>query len=179
MKKNKKGETLKQMKQKDVKPLREELIKKEGGKCPVSGLDITNGDACLDHAHEHSQVSETVEGQVRGVLHKYANSLEGAWRSKYRRSGLADFITFEELLLNMYTYLTENRELYLHPSHAPGPRKLMKSSYRELEREVKKANQYLEKPIKMPEYPKSGRCTKKLCELFEKFGIYPRYYAKR
>jgi len=169
---------LKQLKQKDVKPLREELVKKVGGKCPISGLDITNGDACLDHAHENSEFSETIEGQIRSVLHKYANSLEGAWRSKYRRSGLKDVITFEELLINMYIYLTQCREPYLHPSHAPGPRKIMKSSYNELSRAIKNANKYLNKPIKIPPYPKSKRLTKRLKELYDIFGIYPKYYNK-
>jgi len=168
---------MKQLKQKDVKPLREELTKKEGGFCPVSGLDITDGSACLDHSHEDSKFSETIEGQIRGVLHKFANSLEGSWRSKYRRSGLSGYITFEELLLNMYTYLMESRELYLHPSHAQKPRKLMKQSYNKLTKEVKHANGYLKKPIKIPDYPKSRRLTKRLKELYEQFGIYPEYYS--
>jgi hypothetical protein len=178
---NNKRENMRQLKQKDVKPIREQLIKKEGGVCPVSKLDITCGDACLDHAHEDSlhPDSETVEGQVRGVLHKYANALEGAWRSKFRRSGLNGYMSFEEALINMHYYLMNNRELYLHPSHAPGPRKLMKSSFNDLKRAIIGANKFLEKPIKVPDFPKSGRCTKRICELFDMFGIYPKYYGKK
>ena len=168
---------MQQLKQKDIKKIRDELVKHNDGKCPVSGLDISNGDACLDHAHQDSEISETVEGQVRGVLHKFANSLEGSWRARYLRSGLANEITFEELLINMYTYLMEYREPMLHPSHAQKPRKLMKSSYNELKREVNNANRYLKRKIKMPDYPKSKRLTKKLKELYEKFGIIPKYYS--
>jgi hypothetical protein len=71
----------------------------------------------------------------------------------------------------------ESREPLLHPSHAPKPRKLMKSSYNELKREIKKANHFLSKPLKMPDYPKSKRLTKRLKELYEQFAIYPKFYG--
>ncbi len=170
---------MQQLKQKDVKSIREEIAERQGGLCPVSGLDVSNGDAALDHAHSASDFTETVEGQVRGVLHRFANSLEGSMRSKYRRSGLAQHITFEEVLLNLYMYLMEYRLPLLHPSHAPRPRKLMKQSYNKLAKEVKGANKYLKKPIKMPDYPKSRRLTKRLKELYEQFGLYPEYYGTR
>ena len=62
--------------------------------------------------------------------------------------------------------------------HTTKPRKLMKSSYNELKREIDKVNKYMKKPIKIPNYPKSKRLTKRLKELYEQFGIYPRYYSK-
>jgi len=167
-----------QMSQKEIKDLRELLLKRNKGRCPILDIPLHPTDACLDHAHESSECSETAEGQIRGTIHKFANSLEGQMRSKYRRSGIAKYISFEDFLFNLYTYLMESRELYLHPSHKPRPRKLMKQSFNKLKREITKWNQYAAKPIKMPEYPKSKRLTKKLKELYEKFAIYPEFYSK-
>ena len=167
-----------QMSQKEIKDLREELLKKNGGRCPILDIPLHPSDAALDHAHEPSETSETQEGQIRGTIHKFANSLEGQMRSKFRRSGVAKYISFEDFLFNLYQYLMNSRELCLHPSHAPRPRKLMKSSYNELKREITKANKYLNKPIKIPEYPKSKRLTKRLKELYEQFKIFPNFYSQ-
>jgi hypothetical protein len=169
---------MKQLKQKDVKQIREELLKKNDGICPILKIPLDPSDAALDHAHQDSEISETVEGQIRSTIHKYANSLEGTMRSRFRRSGVASYIAFEEFLLNLYEYLMEYREPLLHPSHAAKPRKLMKSSYNELCKEIKKLNSFLKKQIKCPDYPKSKRLTKKLAELYDLVKIYPRYYNK-
>ncbi len=169
---------MKQLKKSDIKEVREQLARKTNNLCPISGLDISNGDAALDHSHENSLYTETIEGQIRGTIHKYANSLEGQMRSKYRRSGLAKSISFEEFLFNLYNYLMNFREPMIHPMSAPKAEKLMKSSYNELMKEINNYNRYLAKPIKMPCYPKSKRLTKRLRELFDQFKIYPRYYSK-
>lgn len=168
---------MKQLKQKDIKQVREELLKKNNYICPILKIPLDPKDAALDHSHQDSEVSETKEGQIRSTIHKYANSLEGVMRSRYRRSGVSQWISFEEFLLNLYNYLMEYREPMLHPSHAPKPRKLKKSSYNKLVKEIKECNQYLKKPIKIPPYPKSKRLTKRLKELYEQFGIYPEYYS--
>jgi hypothetical protein len=172
---------MKQLKSKEIKEIRDMLAKKTNYICPISHLDISNGDACLDHAHQASEhpLSETVEGQVRGTIHKYANSLEGQMRSKFRRSGLASVISFEEFLLNLYNYLMEFREPMIHPMSAPKSQKLMKSSYNHLVREINECNKYLQKPIKVPPYPKSKRLTKKLKELYDKMGIDPKFYIRK
>jgi hypothetical protein len=164
------------MKQTEIKELRERLLKKNDGCCPILEIPLDPSDSALDHAHEASKCSETVEGQIRGTIHKFANTLEGQMRSKYRRSGVAKYISFEDFLFNLHSYLMNSRELYLHPSHQAKPRKLMKSSYNDLKREITKANTYLKKPIKIPDYPKSKKLTKKLKDLYEQFAIYPRYY---
>ena len=169
---------MRQLKGKDIKGIREELWEKNDHVCPVLLIEIDKCDLNLDHAHQDSLVSETVSGQIRGSIHKFANSLEGSLRSKYRRSGVARYITFEEFLYNLWNYLMNNREPLLHPQHQPKAKKLMKSSYNELAREIKNCNEHLKKPIKIPVYPKSKRLTKKLGELFEKFAIVPRYYTK-
>lgn len=158
----------KQLKQKDVKEVREQILKENNFICPICTLPLDPKDAALDHDHQ--------TGFVRGTICKKCNSLEGVWRSRVIRLGLKDTIPFEELLLNMYKYLTQDQTEYIHPSHMPKPRKLMKSSYNELKREIEHCNKYLKRPVKVPPYPKSKRLTKRLGELFKQFGIIPRFY---
>ena len=161
---------------KDIKPIREKLLEEQNGICPLCLTPIDPNDAALDHCHD--------SGLIRGVLHKRCNSNEGALKSKFRRSGIQNIegceITFEEYILNLHFYLTKDHHDMLHPSNKPGPKKLMKSSYNKLVREIKKANEYYKahnkKPIKIPDYPKSKRLTKRLDELYEEFGIDPRFY---
>jgi len=169
---------MRQLKGKDIKEIRELLWEKNDCVCPILGIEVDKTDLNLDHAHQDSEISETVSGQIRGSIHKFANTLEGQMRSKYRRSGIASYITFEEFLYNLWNYLMTNREPFLHPQHQPRAKKIMKSSYNELVREIKSCNTQLKKPIKIPPYPKSKRMTKRLAELYEKFAIIPRYYTK-
>ena len=61
--------------------------------------------------------------------------------------------------------------IYIHPMDKPKGPLLTKSSYNELVRGVMKDGKY-----KMPEYPKSRKLTKRLAELFEQYGIEPKYY---
>jgi len=161
-----------QMSQKEIAPLREELLKKNDGVCPLCTTKIDQGNEALDHCHD--------TGQIRNTICKQCNSLEGQMKSKWVRSGVAKKVPFAEYLYNLSQYL--NPDLYLpilHPSCKPGPRKLMKSSYNRLLREVTHCNEYLKRPIKVPDYPKSKRLTKKLKELYEKYGIEPKYYGAK
>ena len=95
---------------------------------------------------------------------------------------VSKYTTFEEYLYNLAEYLSKDHHLMLHPSHAPKPRKLQKRSYQELLKEVEIYNFYSKKNktkiIKIPSFPKSGKLTKRLKELYEQFKIYPKYYAK-
>ena len=170
---------MKQLNQKDIQQYRKEILDKQDGICPLTQQEIKDGLACLDHAHEDSEHSETIEGQIRGVLNKYANSLEGSMRAKFKRSGLSKEITFEEFLLNLYNYLMDYRHPLLHPSNKPRTKKLQKRSYMELKKEVDKANNFLKRKIKMPEYPKSKRLTKKLKQMYQDFGLVPKFYAQK
>jgi len=158
----------KQLSQKDVKPLREELLKKNQYICPICTEPLTPEDAALDHNHD--------TGLVRNTICKMCNSIEGIWKQKWKRSGLMDKISYEELLENMCNYLKATPQPYLHPSHKPKPRKLQKRSYQELVRVIEKENKILSRKIKIPPYPKSKRLTKRLKQLFEDFGVEPRYY---
>ena len=160
----------KPLKHKDIKPLREKLWEKNENKCPICKRDIEEGDLALDHDHDTTL--------IRNTICKKCNSYEGVVKSKWKRSGLMSHIPFDELLRNLAEYLIQEQLPLIHPSHTEKKPKLMKSSYNKLEREVKKVNTYLSKKIRMPDFPKSGRMTKRLKELFEQMGIEPRYYTK-
>ena len=161
----------KHLKQKDIKAIRERILKENNFICPICTQPLDPADAALDHDHQ--------TGFVRGTICKKCNSLEGVWRSRVIRLGLKETLTFEELLLNMYKYLTQEQTNYIHPSHKPKPRKLMKSSYNELKREIEHCNTFLKRPVKIPPYPKSKRLTKKLSKLFIQFELIPRFYNEK
>ena len=160
----------KPLKHKDIKPLREKLWKENDFCCPICGSILPESDCALDHSHD--------TGLIRNTICKKCNSLEGIFKSKWKRSGLMDLIEFADLLESMAMYLKKDHLPYLHPTAVMKKPKLMKSSYNTLKREIERANNYLEKPIKMPDYPKSKRLTKKLKELYEQFGIEPKYYTR-
>jgi len=158
----------KQLKQADIKQVREQLLKVNEFICPICTQPLLPEDAALDHCHQ--------SGLIRNTICKKCNSLEGVWRSRMIRLGLKNTISYEQMLLNMHNYLCQPPENLLHPSHLPRPRKLMKSSYNELKREMTRCNKFLKRPMKIPDYPKSKRLTKRLKELYEQFGLIPKYY---
>jgi len=160
----------KPLKRKDIKELRKKLWEDNNHICPICKQEIKFEDTALDHDHDTTL--------IRNCICKKCNSIEGAFKSKWKRMGLMDAIDFKDLLYNLSLYLAAEQLPYIHPMHTTKPKKLMKRSYNKLKREIEKANKYLKKPIKVPPYPKSGRLTKKLKELYECFGIYPEYYLK-
>ena len=162
---------IKELKYKDIKPLREEFLKNNNGLCPICQNPITEGRACLDHSHQ--------SGLVRDTLCSSCNQWEGAIRSKWVRYGLSDKCDIVTMLLNMADHLKpENEKPFMHPSEIQKKPKLMKSSYNQLVKEIKNANRYLKKPIKIPCYPKSKKLTKRLKELYEQFGVFPKFYSR-
>jgi len=159
-----------QMSQKEIKDLRELLATNNDNLCPLCEQVFDVGEMALDHCHE--------SGQIRGTICKRCNSLEGIFRSRWVRSGVAKKVSLETYMRNLADYLDKEHLPILHPSHAPKPRKLMISSYNSLVKEIKAYNKVAAKTIKIPPYPKSKRLVKKLKELYDKFGIYPKFYSK-
>ena len=159
----------KPLKHKDIKPLREKLWKQNDYCCPICERPLTAEDLALDHDHDTTL--------IRNTICKRCNSIEGIFKSKWKRSGLMDFIDFDQLLENLSIYLRQEQLPYIHPSHVEKHPKLMKSSYNTLKREIEHINKYLEKPIKIPPYPKSKRLTKKLKELYDRCGLEPKFYS--
>lgn len=61
----------------DVKRVREQLLKEQGGYCAITGLKITST-AVLDHRHDDEQL-------VRAVLHRQVNAFEGKINNSWDR----------------------------------------------------------------------------------------------
>ena len=160
----------KPLKHKDIKPLREKLWKENNYCCPICGTKLSKEDLALDHSHD--------TGLIRNTICSKCNSYEGMIKSKWKRSGLMNIIELADLLESLSVYLRKEHLPYLHPTAVMKKPKLMKSSYNDLKREIQKANKYLQKPIKIPPYPKSKRLTKRLKELYDQFGIDPKYYIR-
>lgn len=155
----------KQLKWSELEELRDKLLERQKHICPICKKRIEN--PVLDHHHVR-RVKGT--GRIRGVLCRQCNVLLG----KVENNCVRYKINQEELpfvLENMARYLLTPQQPYIHPSETPKEPKLMKSSYNELAKTVEENGKY-----KMPEYPKSGRLTVRLAELFEKFGIEPKFY---
>ena len=162
-----------QLKDKDIASLREKLLKEQDYKCLISGKDITNETGnSLDHQHKFLSETNGVDGAgcIRGVLSREMNVLEGKiWNNTSRHlqpKNVQERIEFLENLIEFYKRGTLN---YIHPSEKVKEQTVSKRNYNQL------AKQYGLSGIKrkFPNYPKSGKLTIPLKELFEMFEIEP------
>jgi len=104
---------MKKLKNKDIAKIRDELLTKQGFKCGICGEDLSNSDNTnrhVDHNHE--------TGEVRGVMCRRCNLLEGTLFYRFRRSGhvglKTDYIGWLE---NHLEYLKTSNTGYEHPAH--------------------------------------------------------------
>ena len=165
-----------QLKHKDLKPLREKWHNEQDGICPILKKAYPIEFFCVDHQHKliNESPSEDGKGLCRGAIHLQANSLEGKISNAFKRLGLHKHIELTDYLRNLADYLESNRihtgELLIHPTEAPKKKKLMKSSWNELNKQLC----FLGKK-EIPEYKnKRGNLTKPLEQLFKHYNITPK-----
>ena len=166
---------MKQLKQTDLKIIREKWYKEQNGICPILGNYYDISEFCIDHQHKlvKEVADETGKGLCRGAIQFQANALEGKITNSFNRLGLSkhtDIITF---LRNLADYLESNKihtdEKLIHPNEAPRKPILMKSSYNKLVKEINGKQ-------KVPEFKqKKGNLTAPLKKLFEKYNIEPQF----
>jgi hypothetical protein len=161
---------LEQLKSKDVKPTRDIILEAQYGKCALCGNEITeDSGASLDHQHMTAKetIGEDGAGLVRGVLCRGCNVMEGKIWNNMRRylqpENVQDRIKWLESLIQYYK--ADNYKL-IHPSEAPKEPKVSKRNYNKLKK-------IYDKKAKFPDYPKSGKLTIKLKDLFEEYEIPP------
>lgn len=167
--------TLKQLKQKDLKALKEKWYNEQNGVCPLFGKQYPIEEMVLDHCHKlkNELPDESGKGICRGVIHFQANALEGKFAKSYKRYGgdHTDLITY---MKNLIAYLQSNKsheeEKWIHPSEEPKHPKLMKSSFNSLVKAVAGKQ-------KVPEY--TGKFTKQIQKLFEKYNVVPVFYNSK
>lgn len=154
---------LKQLTQKELPDLRNELLKKQKYLCPICDNKIN--DPVLDH-HHIKRIGGT--GRIRQVLCRSCN----VFLAKSENNAIRYCISQQDLpriLRNMADYLEAEQTLYIHPSEKPKEPKLKKTSYNKLVKTINN-NQ------KIPNYPKSGKLTNQLKKLFKKYNIKPEFY---
>jgi len=160
---------MKQLKQKDLKELRERLYKEQKGICPICKTQIRLDEAVVDHQHKTLKERAGVNGAglIRGVLCLRCNSVEGGMVNKYKRYGvyLKDYVQF---LRNLADYLEQEPLPYIHPTEAP---KIPKVGKRDFNKLLKLYKIKYPKRKKGLTYPKSGKMSKKWIELFDEFDI--------
>jgi hypothetical protein len=150
-----------QLKQKDVKSLRDNLLKEQKGLCLICKKEIVN--ACLDHHHKKRIKGS---GLIRGVLCSQCNVFLGKIENNASRYGISQQ-NLPTILSSIIEYITKEHLPYLHPSEKEKNPILSKRCFNKLLKCYK--SQY---PNKKPiEYPKSKHLTKKLEKLFNKFQI--------
>lgn len=164
-----------EMKQKDIRPLKEKLWLKNDKKCPVLDKEIPLEKMALDHAHKRKdeEYSE-YKGVIREALDFRVNAVLGKLENSLKRTGLSydddfDIGTFLRNAADYFdsgAYIDEEGNYYIHPKEVKKEPMVSKRNYNSL----KKA---YDKKAKFPEYPKSGKLTVKLKELFEEYEIPP------
>jgi hypothetical protein len=154
---------IKQLKQSEIPELREKLIKKQKGICPLCKRDL---DApVLDHHHVRKIKGS---GLCRGIICRGCNVLLGKIENNVIRCCLAHD-GLSDWLANAAVYLRQKQLPYMHPTEAPKKKKLKKSSYNKLKKVAKK----------LPPYPKSEVLTKKLAEIYKLHNMEPEFCKVR
>ena len=167
-----------QLKAKDIHPLKKKLHEAQGGICPLLGIPVPLEDMALDHKHklQRNPAGPNGDGLVRGAIHKFANAIEGKITNNWMRTGLGyrDDVDLPTYLRNLADFL-ENPpcdQIYIHPSEAPKVPKFKKTSYNKLVKAI-------DGKQKVPNYPKSGKLSKGLNKLFEKYNVEIEYYKEK
>ncbi|WP_256360620.1 endonuclease domain-containing protein [Methylomonas koyamae] len=99
-----------QIKSFQIKPLREQLLKEQDGKCALCGFDCEV--PCLDHSH--------FTGRIRGVICRNCNVALGRYENGCVRSGRKDRIL--DIAKNLSDYLLNERS-EIHPVHGKKKRR--------------------------------------------------------
>lgn len=164
---------LRQLKQKDLKALKEKWHQEQNGICPLFNKPYPPEEMTLDHCHKlKSELpSEDGKGLCRGAIHFQANSIEGKITNAFKRYGGDKHIDIVTFLRNLAKYLESNKihteEKWIHPSEEPKAPKLMKSSYNKLVKAIGGKQ-------KIPSF--SGKLTKSLQKLYDKYNIKPEFH---
>jgi len=166
--------SLKQLKRKDLKALKEKWHNEQNNICPLFGKKYPLDKVTLDHLHSlKSEVpDESGKGLCRGVVHFQANAIEGKITNVFKRYGGNKHTNLVTFLRNLADYLESNKihtdEKWIHPSEEPKAPKLMKSSYNKLVKAVAGKQ-------KIPQY--TGKFTKQIQKLYEKYGVEPAFHV--
>ena len=150
-----------QLKQKDIKEIREKLQKEQKGICPICKKKIKR--PVLDHDH-----TKRVKGT--GLCRQVICSSCNVFLAKIENNAVRYSVSKQELpfvLLNISEYLLKPHTKYIHPSEKKPQPQIKKTCFNRLN----KVYQGKFPRKKKLTFPKRGRLTKKLQGLFKDFHI--------
>lgn len=116
----------------DVKDVREEKLREQGGNCAIHGNPPEK--PVLDHSHmfyeDNCDINPYNEpGRCRGVLESAVNMLEGRYLKLYQKARIQEKygISFPDMLINMGEYLKlDNSQEKFHYMYVTEMRKKVK-----------------------------------------------------
>ncbi|MFA7287361.1 MAG: endonuclease domain-containing protein [Melioribacteraceae bacterium] len=164
-----------QLKHSDLPILKKKMYEEQNGICPILKVKFPLESFVIDHMHgsKGKEIGENGSSCCRGAISAQSNSWEGKVTNSFIRYGLHKFgVDIWDVLRNLADYLENARTNFIHPTERPKVPKFTKVSYNNLVKEIKKKN----RKEKIPDYPKSGKLTKKFGELFRKYKIEVKYY---
>jgi len=171
-----------ELKNKDIKPLKEKLYIQNNGICPLLGINVPLDKTVLDHIHKlKSDSYKANKGTIRNTIEFRANQLEGKITNNWKRYFGANEEThptsLPTFLRNLADYLeagaySDSGVYFIHPLEVPKAPKVKKSAFNKMIKLFKV--KYPKK--KIPLYPKSKKLTKILSKLFTEFDIIDIYY---
>jgi len=160
---------IEQMTAKGLIEYRESEAEKMDNVCPICGNKRNLNEWTVDHQHKTKAETNGVNGagMVRGVICFKCNSTEGRFLSAFKRSGLRYDVEFTDFIRSLADYLDQPNTHYIHPSEKAKEPKLKKRPFNKIAKMY--SEEYPKK--KMLEYPKSGKATKIIKELSEKYKV--------
>lgn len=148
------------LKRSELKDIKLKLLNQQEYTCPLCGRTIDENNSVVDHLHKRKTdpVVCCGAGCVRMVLCNNCNRAEGKIANLVKRFKLP-----KEYFSNLLWYWSRPCTDMVYPTEVPKEPKIGK-------REFNKLNKlYKEKTGKELEFPKSGKWTKKLKELKERY----------
>lgn len=120
---------MRRLKYKEIKEIREALLKAQDDKCALSGIPLSPDRAVLDHAHDSGKIRATLDRGVNAFLGKIENSMV---MNRISQDMLA--IICERLI----EYITTSEKDLLHPTHrTPEEKKALQAKRRKNARKRK------------------------------------------
>jgi hypothetical protein len=149
-----------QLKANQVKFVRDGLLEKQSGVCPICARSVKL--PALDHFHTKRHNGD---GKIRGVLCNTCNRMIGVIENNAIKNGI-NFSDLPWFLRLCADYASKDHYPLIHPSEVQRDPKVSKRNYNQLKK-------VYDKKAKFPEYPASAKLTKRLAELFDEYGISP------
>jgi hypothetical protein len=122
---------MQRLKASEIAKTREEILNQQNNHCALCHQVIQEGEAVLDHCHK--------TGQIRGVLHRGCNALEGTIVNALARN-LITPQRLTNIMNNLVAYQKRLKPL-LHPTHKTPEEKKLRAKKRAKQRRDSKKPQ--------------------------------------